>query len=296
MTDESNERDAPPPKLTIGQRMLTVLPNLQARRDTAADADAGEGVDAGPGDATTTEDGGATSTETSDAPATARSAARDRGARAPAGAARGVNPYTEWPREKISHAMKYLDPRERRLALMAGPLLIALNVTLTFVTLHNNHRVVNGQLNKSYENPSTIIALGIGSAVVAGVVVVSGIFRRRSFTIFALLFAGYGGGPVTLLPSWALAGWLFVRFNRMQKALRMKDGGARAQARSRGASKSRVPSSPRAAARAGVAAGRDRRSGSRTRGRNVPVPAGPGASKRYTPPKPPRPRPPAPPS
>ena len=91
--------------------------------------------------------------------------------------------------------MKYLDDRERRLAIMAGPVLVGLNVALTFVTLHNNHRYIAGKLNKAYEAPSAILALGIGSAVVAGIVVVSAFFRRRSFTIFTLLFAGYGVRP-----------------------------------------------------------------------------------------------------
>lgn len=295
MSDDPDDTTRPP-KLTVGQRLLTALPNLQARRAAGAAADvaddnadhpapADEVADTHDGDGGGEDVGTATST-------TSRQRQRTR---TTAAAAR-PNPYGDWKPDQLRRAMKYLDDRERRLAITAGPLLIGLNIALTFVTLHNNHKYINGKLNKVYESPSTILALGIGSAVVAVIVVVSAVVRRRSFTIFSLLFAGYGGGPITLLPAWGLAGWLFIRFNRMQKTLRATEGGASRPARGRAGSRSasgrgRVPANPRVAARAGAAAGRDRVA-ARRRGKEPATP-GPTPSKRYTPPKPPRPRPPA---
>ena len=298
MSDDPDDSTAPP-KLTVAQRFLAALPNLQGRR---AAGDGGDGADHAANDSSPAEkiaesddrEAGGEDVETVPA-----STARQRQRTRPAAAGTRPNPYGDWKPDQLRRAMKYLDDRERRLAIMAGPLLIGLNIALTFVTLHNNHKYVNGKLNKVYESPSTILALGIGSAVVAGIVVVSAVVRRRSFTIFSLLFAGYGGGPITLLPAWGLAGWLFIRFNRMQKALRASEGVASRSARGRGAGRTssgrgRVPADPRGAARAGAAAGRDRVA-ARRRGKE-PASAGPPQSKRYTPPKPPRPRPPAAPS
>ena len=211
--------------------------------------------------------------------------------RPPARGGTGTNPYEGMSRAELEHGMKYLDDQERRFALLVGPLLAVLDIILTLVTLHNNPPVhVHGHLNKLHANPSTIVALGVGSAVIAGLVTVCAWFRRRSLTIFALLFSGYGGGLLTMLPSWAMAGWLFVHFSRMQKALRAIGGGTRPRGR--------VQAKPGEAARAGAASARDR-SRDRTvqrrdRGRKQPTPAGPSASKRYTPPRPARPRPPAP--
>ena len=280
MTDEPDDQSTPMPKLTIGQCLLTALPSLPGgSRPAPSDADGGDESDtasprsrarggSGPSDGAdgADEDGGDEGEDADGGDGADRTSVRPRRSAA-AGAARGPSPYQDWKPEQLRRAMKYLDDRERRLAIMAGPVLVGLNVALTFVTLHNNHRYIAGKLNKAYEAPSAILALGIGSAVVAGIVVVSAFFRRRSFTIFTLLFAGYGGGPVTLLPAWGLAAWLFIRFNRMQKVVRIKEGTAagrggagRGGGATRGAStaRGRTSTNPRAAARAGAAAGRDR--------------------------------------
>jgi len=214
MSDESDDQSAPLPKLTIGQRLLTALPSLQDRgaRSGAGGADTDDVSDAPARAARQAKGGGAGDAADADDADDEGDAGEERSpeqrtgddedarrARRPAatGAARAPSPYQDWKPEQLRRAMKYLDDRERRLAIMAGPLLVGLNVALTFVTLHNNHRYIAGKLNKAYESPSTIVALGIGSAVVACIVVVSALVRRRSFTIFALLFSGYGGGPVT---------------------------------------------------------------------------------------------------
>ena len=170
--------------------------------------------------------------------------------------------------DELRSAMKHLDARERRVAMFLGPLLAALDLAIMQVTLHDNPAVGH----KGHAAPSTIWALGIGSAVLALVVLAAAFYRRRSFTIFALLFAGYGGGLVTMIPAWVAAGWLFIHFNRIQKVVVARTGGP-AAARQR-------------AAQARGARSTDRpRLGSR-REKAPPPPPGPAQSKRYTPPKP----------
>lgn len=198
------------------------------------------------------------------------------------------SPYADWTVEQLQRGMKYLDDNERRLAFLVGPLVAILDIVLTVLALHNHQpHFVHGKVNKLWVNPTETASLGIASAVIASLVVVCAWFRRRSLTLFALLFSGYGGGLLTMLPAWVLAGWYFVHFNRMQKTLRQL-AGPRPSART-----SARPTSPRQAARAGASSARARSEARRQRGRQ-PVPAGPAGSKRYTPPKPTRPRPPAP--
>ena len=199
------------------------------------------------------------------------------------------NPYADWSAEQLQRGMKYLDDNERRLAFLVGPLVGILDIVLTVIALHSHQpHFIHGKVNKLWVNPTETATLGIASAVIACLVVVCAWFRRRSLTLFALLFSGYGGGLLTMLPAWVLAGWLFVHFNRMQKTLRQLTG-----PRPSGRASTR-PTNPRAAARAGAATARARSEARRQRGGKQPVPAGPGVSKRYTPPKPTRPRPPAP--
>ena len=274
MTPPSGEGpDEVLPKLTIGQRILAALPNLQRetpprsrgpRPSGGASSSASSSrprVAAGDGDVVQP-----------DAvldPKTRTVGSRSGPARARAGAGAKDSPYASMSVDELRHAMKYLDDRERGLPMLVGPLLAVLDLVLTVVALHDNPALHA----KNHADPASIIIVGIGSAVIAGLVLVAALVRRRSFTIFALLFSGYGGGLITLLPAWVLAGWLFIRFNRIQKTLVAKQGGP-------------------AAARQAAAKARGDRQGGRGRGRRdtkaPPEPEGPGASKRYTPPKPSR--------
>lgn len=173
-------------------------------------------------------------------------------ARPRAGAA--PNPYADMDVADLKVAVKRLDDRERRIAMVMGPIVAVLDIVLMEVALHDNPALHK----KGHTDPKTIVILGVASAVIAVLVTVAAYFRRRSFTIFALAFAGYGGGITTLVPSWVVAGWLLVRFNRMQKALAAKTG--------------RTPAARQRPDRA-------------SRKKPPPPPPGPAASKRYTPPK-----------
>ncbi|MHB8437671.1 MAG: hypothetical protein ACYDD4_00705 [Acidimicrobiales bacterium] len=255
------------PKLTLGQRLLTALPNLDRSRPSTAStaptedrakSEASEGDNT---DEVVTPDaviapGGST-------------ASRSR-TRAPATGVR-PNPYAEWSPQELKAAMRTLNDRERTLPMLLGPVIAALDFALTAVTLHNNPALHH----KGHADPGSILAIGIGTAVLALLVSVSAFFRRRSFTIFALLFCGLGGGYITLLPAWGTAFWLFTRFNRMQKTLVSKTGGVQG-ARQRNAEarqKARSRSAERVAQR---------------RGSKEAASSAPTTSKRYTPPKPTR--------
>ncbi|HAM02351.1 MAG TPA: hypothetical protein DCQ30_09035 [Acidimicrobiaceae bacterium] len=260
------------PKLTLGQRILTALPNLQrqphppAMRATSTRG----GPTPTPRNGTSADVDGDVVRPDAVIGATGSSASgtrlRDVFLKPPAGATTAKSDaYADMSVADLRQAMKYLDERERGIPLLIGPLLAVLDIVLTVVTLHTNPPVGH----KHHADPGSILALGIGSAVVALLVVVAALSRRRSFTIFALLFAGYGGGLVTMVPAWVVAGWLFIRFNRMQKVVVARTGGP-------------------AAARQAAAKRRAERSQPRPRlGRKekTPEPTGPAANKRYTPPK-----------
>jgi len=268
------------PKLTLAQRILAALPNLQrqphptttrsaparsasTRRVSTGTAGNGSAADQD-GDVVrpdaVIDSGGSSTTGTR---------LRDAFLRPPADGARGAtktaDPYADVSVADLRQSMKYLDDRERGVPLLIGPLLAVLDVVLTVVTLHANPPVGH----KHHADPGSILALGIGSAVVALLVVAAALMRRRSFTIFALLFAGYGGGLVTMVPAWAVAGWLFIRFNRMQKVVVARTGGPAA---ARQAAAKRRSERPQARPRLG-------------RREKAPEPTGPAANKRYTPPK-----------
>ncbi len=227
------------PKLTVGQRVLAALPSLQRQpRPTTPRPAAGRTSGSGPGSGT------------------------PRGTTARSGGSQRPNPYAEWTVPELRERMKFLDPQERRVAMLIAPVLAGLDLWLTSLTIHNNPAVGH----KGHSDPGQILWLGVASAVVALLVVVAAFFRRRSFTIFTLAFSGFGGGPVTVLPALFVMGWLLVRFNRMQKALYAKTGGGPA------------------ASREAAAKRRAERTAARKKGK-APEPAGPPPNKRYTPPK-----------
>jgi hypothetical protein len=276
--DSASEESVP--KLTLGQRLLTALPNLQ-RQPASSKAASPSGTNRGRSNGSSTKSGGDVVKpdaviEAGSTP-TAVTRLRDAFLKPPAsgaaktgaaktGAAKTADPYADMSVADLRQAMKFLDDRERAIPLLIGPLLAVLDIVLTLVTLHNNPAVGH----KNHVDPGSIIALGIGSAVVALLVVLAALFRRRSFTIFALLFAGYGGGLLTMVPAWAVAGWLFIRFNRMQRVVVSRTGGQAAQRQA--AAKRRA----------------DRQTARPKLGRKdkTPEPSGPAANKRYTPPKP----------
>jgi hypothetical protein len=259
------------PKLTLGQRLLAALPSLQ--RERPAPAPSPSTKTRARADATKpAADTNGADVVRPDAVISPRGASTTAGARLrdaflkppPSGTKSPSEVYAQMSVPDLRHAMKYLDDRERKVALFVGPLVGALDLALMFVTLHQHNPPVG---HKGHFDPGQVVALGVGSAVVAALVIVAALVRRRSFTLFALLFAGYGGSVVTLIPAWVTAGWLFVHFNRMQKVVVQKTGGASGR---QSAAKARAD---RAATRRGR---RDR----------TPEPAGPARSKRYTPPKP----------
>jgi len=296
VTDEDADThdSATLPKLTLGQRMLTALPNLQRAPKPAPGA--GDAHEAEP------EDGARDAV----AAPPARGTRAPQPRRAPAGRA-SVSPKNDptagMSQEEIVKAIKTLDDRERFLAMFAGPLGAAVGIALAIIGLHLNP----APGHKNHAADSLFLWYGGARVLLGAVVVAAAVTRRRSFVGFALLFLGTSmGNPLFALPFWALGGWLIWRVFKMQRALAARGGSTRrgraapaadarstapATSRSQPATGSRPPR-PRAGAAGGAAAARER--AKQRRRRKDPEPAGPPPSKRYTPPKPTRPRPPAP--
>jgi hypothetical protein len=320
--DDSGAIGGAPPKLTLGQRILTALPNLQrqpapiaATRQAAptravrsprpvADAHDGEG-ETGETEVDD-EQAQSTSTELADGASSGLGGRlRDSLLKPPAagGRSRPADDLDTMTREEITYRIKRLDDRERFLALTSAPIGVGVGVLLTVFALHLNPALkIHGKINPKHVSDSLILLEGGARLLLAGIVVAAALSRRRSFVGFALLFLGTAmGSPLFALPFWVLGGYLIWRVFKYQRVLTAKGAGARgAGARGttpgRATSSGRVPASPRAAGRAGATAARERVQANRRRGRKEPAPTGPTPSKRYTPPRPTRPRPPAPPS
>jgi hypothetical protein len=299
--DDSGAPGGAAPKLTIGQRILTALPNLQRQPTPRATARASRPASPGSTDTAGGSDSDRagsddSSDDTGSAHATNGAASGLggllRGSTSRPGTTRARSRSGEildsMSREEITLRIKKLDDRERFLALSAAPLGVAVGVGLTLVTLHLNP--ATGHTN--HVAPSTIYLEGGARILLSGVVVAAALTRRRSFVGFALLFLGTAmGAPLFALPFWGLGGYLIWRVFKFQKAL-----SARNATSGKTAGGGRIPANPRAAGRAGAAAARQRAQSTRRRSRKEPAPAGPTPSKRYTPPRPARPRPQAPPS
>ncbi|MFC0082797.1 hypothetical protein ACFFRE_11715 [Aciditerrimonas ferrireducens] len=211
---------------------------------------------------------GATGRGATKAPAATSTAPKARGAsgRQPT----KQDPYPQLSSAELQEWIKRLDDRERLFALLAAPLGAALGITVMLVSLHVNPPVGA----KGHEDPSTIVTDGVIAIAFAIVVLISALVRRRSFTVFALLFLGYGSGIYGLVPFWGLAGWLFFRSYKMQRALTARGEHPR-QLRAQQQRRKK-------------AAGPGQRAGGGLLGRKQPAPepAGPGPNRRYTPPKP----------
>lgn len=295
----------PVPKLTIGQRLLTALPQLRkeptepapaAGTDELDDDGAVEDHDGEPvlGEAAeddTADDDTAGGTAPTRAAPRARPVASGRsGSRSTA--SRDVKrPHKDVPSADLVHRIKYIDDREQRYIYIAAVLGVALLAVEVVDTLRTNPAIHQ----KNHVAPSQILIEGAAGLVFAVAAVVAARFRRRSFVIFSLAFLGYCGGLFTLIPMWALAGWLFFGSNKYQRELTMRGENPR-QRRNRAASSGRSASSGGgAAARNGSARGAAARGAAAANARSArrgkrPEPAGPTPNKRYTPPKPPRPK------
>lgn len=293
-------------KLTIPQRILTALPNLDRQKPAPGSTSrpgAMSRVRAVPppqkhdngqketldGEAIEPDEVIPPGEEGEEEPAGAAAGTRSRPQRPARAASRGTGRnadlFPDMSNEELTHAIKRIDDRERLYALMSGPLGAAIGIALTVATIHTNPAVGH----KGHVAPSTIWFEG-GARVVFGAAVFGLAYtRRRSLVAFGLGFLG-----LTVLPFGivfiGLAIWMLFRVSKYQKTL---------SARGVGPQRTRSTQSPSQAARAGASDARARARARSTaprdrRGRKMPEPTGPAASKRYTPPKPVRPRPPAP--
>lgn len=285
------------PKLTIGQRVLTALPNLQRQPRTTPKAPSGRSATGADNETVQADevigpasDRAGTSGRLRDSFVRPATPAQQRGA--PSGMSK----------EELTTIIKRLDDRERFLALVSAPLGIVVGLILTIAAIH----YYAPAHAKNHESTSFILFEGGARVVLAGVLVLAAATRRRSFAAFALLFLGTSMGFPFALPFWALGIWLIFRVFKWQKELTNMTRGtttrgtttSRPEPRARGATASDAASRRRAQVEERRRDRADRlsaRSGGRgRRGKKQPDPPGPPPSKRYTPPKTIRPKPPVP--
>jgi len=294
--DEGSGRTSVP-KLTVGQRILTALPNLQRQPKAppsrsvrgARPAASGAGGDADSGGETVQPD--EVLAPGSEPPTTGRR--RDSFVPPAPRQQRGVP--SGMSKEELTHIIKKLDDRERFLALVSAPLGIVVGLVLTIGAIHFNPPVHH----KNHVSTGFILFEGGARVVLAGILVLATVTRRRSFTAFALLFLGTSMGFPFALPFWALGIWLIFRVFKWQKELTAMTGAAargRPEPRARGSSdaatRRQAQIEERRRARADRLSARSRGRGARSK--KQPEPAGPPPNKRYTPPKTVRPKPPLP--
>lgn len=198
-----------------------------------------------------------------------------------------ADPYPEISSADLQHRIKWLDDRERLFTLIAAPIGAVFGIVGMIVAIHDNPPLHH----KGHASIDTLLIYGVVAVAFAISTLIAGLMRRRSFAIFSLLFMGYDSvttGIYALPIFWALAGWMFYRSYKAQRALTERGDHPRQQ-RGRAA----------AARRAGSARGSARTSSTRTastrstgtsaagrRKRKVAQPAGPAPNRRYTPPKP----------
>ncbi len=330
--DDSGALGGAPPKLTIGQRILTALPTLQrppapAPRTPPAprpgrpprspaprgggDTPKGESRDdqdnndddSGNSTGGAATDGAATDGDATDGDATDRpagGATTGGGSRlstllnpgATGGRTRAAENLDEMTREEITHRIKRLDDRERFLALSAAPFGVAVGVLLTVVAIHLNPSLMLHGKPNPKHESTSLILLEGGVRLALSGVVVACALTRRRSLVG---FALLFLGTSMGSPLFALPFWALGGYLiwRVFKYQRVLT--ARGGAQRRASGPKRVPDNPRVAGRAGAAAARERAQ-ARRRSKKEPAPTGPPPSKRYTPPRPARPRPPAPPS
>jgi len=274
-----------PPKVTLGQRVLASLPQLR-RAPTesgtgappSSDEPSRKPVAADPTTPAAAEATAAPPTE----PASRQGRLRDSLLKPPPPKRQSpAAALADWSDEELLVRIKRIDDRERTYALFAAPLAVALDGVLTVATL-NSHLPHTGKVNAGL-----VYAYAVARIVLAGLVVVAALSRRRSLVGFALMFLGVAmGNPLWALPFWGLGGWILWRAYRYQKVLAARGkGNPTATRRDRPAASSGRP----APAPAPATATRQSR-----RRRKSPAPVGPAPNKRYTPPKPTRPKPPKP--
>jgi hypothetical protein len=285
-TDDPGSGNGTVPKLTMGQRVLASLPNLQRPPKPppgpaparGATTNAGRGTN-GKGVAVPDE-----VLEPGDGPAPR---GRLRGALTqPPGPRKARGAPSGMSKEELTHVIKRIDDREQLLAYSSAVLGVVVGIGLTIALVHLNPPLHK----KNHESTGYLELVGVVRVAVAGVVALAAWKRRRSFVAFALLILGTSMTPDALFafPSGLSAIWMIFRVLKWQKELAALTAEARPARPGAGR-----PGRDAAEARRRARAERLRRArpGGR-RAKKQPEPTGPPQNKRYTPPGQARPRPP----
>jgi hypothetical protein len=293
------------PKLTMGQRVLASLPNLQKQARPAADSTPSAANSTAQSPAKNGAKGTA-SVVTPDevlAPGEATAAPRrsllDSFMKPAAGSGTtraGRGAPSGMTAEELTHVIKRIDDREQFLAYATAGLGLIVGIILTVIAVH-----IYGPVHaKNHQSVGFIIFFEGGARVLFSLLVaVAAWRRRRSFVAFSLLFLGTVMGFLFALPFWALGLWMIFRVLKLQRELATLTGSpgrgrpepVRARGRDAAAARQEARQARMNARRSGGAGGAGRTagtSGTGRRGKKAPEPTGPTPNKRYTPPKPTR--------
>ena len=219
-TGDTSPGDGAVPKLTIGQRVLASLPNLQRQvpapaPERPARKTAAAGIDESAGPALTADEVLAPGTDAPPPSAGRRPAAAPRQRGAPSGMTAA----------ELAHIIKRIDDRERSIALGSAVLGVAVGIALTVAEVHTNPAVhVKGHTSTGFivfEGgvrdccwlPSSPWPLGI-------------VVAPSSASPFCSLGTSMGG--LFALPFWAVGVWLIFRALKWQKELAAMTGQTRA--------------------------------------------------------------------
>jgi hypothetical protein len=281
------------PRLTIGQRILASLPNLQRppatppqpRPERPTGKTGGSPADAGAGPVVTPDEVLAPGTDSTASGGRLRDAfLKPPAPRRQRGAASGMTAA------ELTHIIKRIDDRERTIALGTAALGVGVAIALIVAGVR-----LNPPLHaKNHQSDIEFVIYLVIRVVCAGLVALAARSRRRSFVGFALLFLGTAmESALFAIPFWAVGGWLIFRALKWQKELAAMTGQTRtrAEARPRAAPAARGGDAAAARRRARAERMNARTAGGR-RSKKQPEPTGPPPNKRYTPPKPTRSRPP----
>jgi hypothetical protein len=291
-TGDTSPGDGAVPRLTISQRVLAALPNLQRQSPAPAPAPDGPARQTG---RTGTDDGTGTAVPADEVldPGTsvpAPSAKLRDSFLKPAAAPRPRGAPSGMSAAELTHIIKKIDDRERSIALGTAVLGVVVGIVLTVAAVHFNSE----PHAKDHTSNGFIVFEGGVRIVLAALVVLACRSRRRSFVGFALLLLGVSMGSIFAIPFWAVGGWLIFRALKWQKELAAMTGQTRTRPapRERTAPAARGRDAAEARRRARAERVSARTAGGR-RAKKQPEPKGPPPNKRYTPPKPTRTRPPA---
>jgi hypothetical protein len=134
--------------------------------------------------------------------------------------------------EELERQAKSLDDKERLIGLVVAPIAAAIGFIVIHTLVVNDppQHLRDGALNKLYVNPSTYYDLFLVLLVLAALMIVMALWRKRLY--LGIVIALYGLAVFNLhywglgIPFLLVGSWYLVRAYRLNRDLRVATGGA----------------------------------------------------------------------